>query len=208
MSKSVFALAAAILISLPCLAIADVYPNASVPLPPGVTPQRLSPRQIFHWLDTNHDGYLSLNEFLAAPWIKNKQQAARFFRWMDTNHDGLVSLEEFLAAYARYSGSSGYWVRTAYPWAWACWRPWRYGWYWQGGWHRHGGTWGGYAGNPHPRAVGSHHAGRNHAGKHAGAGKHHHAAKHVKKPAKPKHHGKHKGHGHGHGHAGSHSKHR
>ena len=108
MSRTTFALVAAVLISLPCAARADVYPNIPAPVPPGATPQRLSPRQVFYWLDTNHDGYLTLNEFLAAPWIKNKRQAALFFRWMDTNHDGLVSLPEFLAAYARYCGGSGY----------------------------------------------------------------------------------------------------
>ena len=84
-----------------------VYPSIPVPVPQGVTPQRMSLRQVFHWLDTNHDGYLTLNEFLAAPWVKNKQRATRFFRWMDTNHDGRVSLPEFLAAYARYCAGSG-----------------------------------------------------------------------------------------------------
>ena len=142
MSKTMFALAVAVLISLPSAVVAQVYPNVPAPVPPGAAPQRPSPRQVFNWLDTNHDGFLSLNEFLAAPWIKNKQRAARFFSWMDTNKDGRVSLEEFLAAYARYCGDGGYWIRTAYPWAWTCWRPWRYGWYWQNGWHRrpaHGG---------------------------------------------------------------------
>ena len=145
MSRRLLGLATAILIALPCAAMADVYQTIPVPASPGTTPQRLSPRQVFRWLDANHDGFLSLNEFLAAPWIQNKRQATRFFRWMDTNHDGLVSLQEFLAAYTRYSGSDGYYIRVAYPWAWTCWRPWRYGWYWQSGWHRRPGVWPGYA---------------------------------------------------------------
>ena len=205
MSRTRFALAAAILIFLPCVAMADVYPGVPAPLPPGATPQRLSPTQVFHWLDTNHDGFLSLDEFLAAPWLKNKQRAARFFRWMDTNKDGLVSLPEFLAAYTRYCGESGYWVRSAYPWAWTCWRPWRNGWYWQGGWRHRPRAWRGNAAYPHRHVAGPHRPGRHHAGKHAGPGRHHHAGKHAKS-ARPKHHGKHKGHGHA--HARSHSKHR
>ena len=147
MSRTMLALASAMLISLPGAAMAEVYPSIPAPLP-GATPQRLSPRQVFYWLDTNHDGFLSLNEFLAAPWVKNKQRAARFFRWMDTNKDGRVSLQEFLAACTRYCGDSGYWVRTAYPWAWSCWRPWRYGWYWQSGWHRRPGAWRGIPRSP------------------------------------------------------------
>jgi hypothetical protein len=199
-----FALATAILISLPSAATAQVYPSVPAPVLPGAAPQRLSPRQVFHWLDTNHDGFLSLGEFLAAPWIKNKQRATQFFYWMDTNKDGRVSLEEFLAAYTRYRGDGGYWIRTAYPWAWNCWRPWRYGWYWQGGWHRRPGVWGGYAGHVHGRVARPYHHGW-HAGHHPG--RHHHAGKHVR-PPRSKHHGNHKGHGHAHGHARSHSHHR
>lgn len=196
---------AAILISLPYAAMADVYPGVPAPLPPRVTSQRLSPRQVFCWLDTNHDGFLSLDEFLAAPWVKNRQRATRFFRWMDTNHDGLVSLQEFLAAYANYCGSSGYWVQAAYPWAWTYWRPWRYGWYWQGGWHRRPGGWRGYAAHAHRYAAGPHHPHRRAAGPHHP--RRHHAGKHVR-PPKARHHAKHRGHGHGHGHGGSHAKHR
>src|ERR1035438_857403 len=50
MSRNVLGFAAAILISLPCAAMADIYPNAVVS--PGAAPQRLSPRQVFRWLDT------------------------------------------------------------------------------------------------------------------------------------------------------------
>ena len=94
---------AAILISLPGLAWGDNYPSPEPAPPPVVAPHRLTPRQVFRLLDANHDGFLTLNEFLAAPWLKSKQRATRFFFWMDTNKDGLVSLPEFLAAYTRYS---------------------------------------------------------------------------------------------------------
>lgn len=202
MSRSIFGLAAAVLISLPCAARADVYPGTPAPVSPGVTPQRLSPRQIFQWLDTNHDGFLTLREFLAAPWVQNKQQARNFFRWMDTNHDGLVSLREFLAAYTVYSGSNGYSIQVVYPWAWSYWRPWRYGWYWHGGWYRRPGVWPEYAVIPY------------HAVRHVGPVKHHYAVANVKPPKvnhrsghtgryavthirspKAKHHGGHTGHG-------------
>ena len=116
MLKPLSVLVTAVCFALPCAAWADVYPVPSVPLPAGPAPQRLSPRQVFHLLDTNHDGFLSLQEFLSAPWIKNKPRAARFFRWMDTDRDGLVTLPEFLAAYARYRGPSGYTIQVAYPW--------------------------------------------------------------------------------------------
>lgn len=173
MSRSILGFAALFLISLPCAAMADVYPGIPVPAPPGVTPQRLSPRQVFHWLDTNHDGFLTLNEFLAAPWVQNRQQATRFFYWMDTNRDGLVSLPEFLAAYSHYSGNNGYSVQVAYPWAWVCWRPWQYGWYWQSGWHRRPGVWPEYASGPH------------HVVKHVGPVKHVGSVKHFHPVAEP-----------------------
>ena len=205
MSKTTFGWAAAILISLSGAAMADVYPITPGPIAPGATPQRLSPRQVFQWLDTNHDGFLTLDEFLAAPWVKNKQRAVQFFQWMDTNKDGLVSLPEFLAAYSRYCGSNGYSVRVAYPWAWTYWRPWRYGWYWQSGWHRRPGVGRGYAAHPRAHALRTHHVVKHSRPRmHAHPGKHPHAGKHVK-PPKPRHHGKHQGHGHG--HSRSHGKH-
>jgi hypothetical protein len=146
MLKTTLVLAAAILVlnSLSGPARAENYP-VPVPAIPGAAPHRVTPRQVFAWLDTNHDGYLTMGEYLAAPWITNQAQARRFFHWMDANKDGVVSLPEFLAAYNAYSGTSGYAVRTAYPWAWTFWRPWQYGWYWNSGWHRRPGNWPGYA---------------------------------------------------------------
>jgi hypothetical protein len=153
MSKATMSFAAMILLSLPCAAVADNYPVPPTPVVPGVVPSRSTPRQVFAFLDTNHDGYLTLGEYLSAPWITNKAQAQRFFYWMDTNKDRYVSLPEFLAAYQTYIGSSGVTVRTAYPWAWCFWRPWRYGWYWQTGWHRAPGAWPAYAVQPRVHVV-------------------------------------------------------
>ncbi|MGA2253850.1 MAG: EF-hand domain-containing protein [Thermoguttaceae bacterium] len=211
MSRNILGWTAMILISLPCAAMADVYPSIPVPGAPGLTPQRLSPRQVFRWLDTNHDGFLTLNEFLAAPWVQNRPQATRFFRWMDTNNDGLVSLPEFVAAYTRFSGSSGYYVQLAYPWAWIYWRPWQYGWYWHSGWHHRPGVWQGYAGHAHLYTAGPHHVVKQvgpvthaHPVHHIKAVTHAHAARHVK-AVTHKSHGSHAGHAHaGHAHQGHH----
>ncbi len=208
MSRSILGLGVLFLIAMPCAAVADVYPSLPVPLPASVTHQRLLPRQVFHWLDTNHDGLLTLREFLAAPWVQNKQQATRFFRWMDTNKDGLVSLQEFLDAYARYSASNGNSVRVAYPWAWTYWRPWQYGWYWHNNsWYRRPGVWSEYVTGPHRvvRHVGM--AAHSHSvAKSSRPVKHSHSVakssrpvKHshsVAKSSRPKHSGSHKGHNH------------
>jgi EF-hand domain pair len=227
MSRVTLAIAAAFLFSAPCLALAQNYPLAPAPLPPTAA-GRPSLTSIFQWLDTNHDGFLTLQEFLAAPWVKNKAKAAEFFSWMDTNHDGRVSLPEFLAAYKLYSGPSGYTVRTTYPWALAYWRPWRYGWSWHAaGWHP--GWTGGWAyAAPkahthavvvnhragHPYHVAKHASGKGHKGKgHKSTGHKGHVGKHPKHHAKHakghkgKHHG-HKGHAHkGHGHKAGHKHH-
>jgi len=216
MSRTFFAFSAVFLLSVPAAALADAYPVVPAPLPPGAPAAPPTLVQIFHWLDRDHDGYLSLDEFLAAPWVKNKAQAARFFYWMGTNKDGLVSLREFLAAYRLYSGPSGYTIRVAYPWAWCYWRPWRYGWYWHGGW-QHGAGYGyavagrGRAG--HGRAVQvrrpAKQPGRAVRPRPAKHPKPH--AKHVQthKPAKAKHAGHAKSRGKAHGKAGGHGgKHR
>jgi hypothetical protein len=190
MSKTGFCFATVIMASATGAAMAADYPIVPPVPAPRTTPQRLSRRQVFQRLDVNHDSFLTLEEFLAAPWIKNKQRAREFFYWMDTDKDGLVSLQEFLAAYARYYCDSGYCVRVTYPWAWACWRPWRYGWYWHNGWRHRPGAWLGYAGRRHPVVGGSHHPAKRVG--HPWAGRH---VKHAKVP-KRGHHGKHKGRGH------------
>ena len=181
MSRTITSLAAAILVFAPCAARADypyLPPPVPAPVPRQAPPHRPTLVQIFNWLDTDHNGYLTLDEFLAAPWIKNKARAAKFFYWMDTNKDGLVSLPEFIAAYRRYCGPNGYAVRVAYPWAWACWRPWHYGWYWHGGW-RHRVPASGW--RPGYAAAGQHRVVRvHHSAKHPGPGGHPHAVKHPK----------------------------
>ena len=217
MSKLAFRFAFVILVSMPCMALADGYPVVpSPPIPKAASPGFL-PRQVFHWLDTNHDGFLTLDEFLAAPWVKNVQPAKKFFYWMDTNHDGLVSLDEFLAAFVRYCSGPNENVRITYPGGWTYWRPWRYGWYWHNGWHRKPGVWRGYANrfhfrgghtiyNPPPRHYAN-------ASYHPHGGHPHHPAKHFvhRRPVKHVHHetssrphGNHRGHGHPGSHAHRH----
>jgi hypothetical protein len=150
---------------------------------------------MFHWLDTNHDGFLTFNEFLAAPWVANKQQARRIFQRMDTNKDGLVNMQEFLAVYGFQTqdyvvsypyvyGANRYCAAPVYPWGY--WWLWRSGWYWHSGWHRRTSGSRTYAGYPwvsRPQNFVNH----------GGRGGHLHSVGHVRLPA---HHGTHIGHGH------------
>ena len=201
MSRSVIGLAAAILVSLSQAAVADGYPLVPRPTTPGAISQRLSPRQVFQLLDTNHDGVLSLNEFLAAPWVRNPQRATRVFRWMDTNHDGLVSLQEFLAAYNCCYSIDENSLQAAYPWAWVYWRPWSCGWYWNNGWCRRAGDWG-YAWHRHKGRHGRPGHWRGRSGHSHHVGRPHRHAKHVKHPGRGRHirhrgrHGVHRRHAH------------
>jgi hypothetical protein len=60
--------------------------------------QRPPPEEVFKKLDTNNDGWLSLDEFKAGH--KGQQdpaKAAAAFKAMDKNSDGKVTLEEFKA---------------------------------------------------------------------------------------------------------------
>ena len=57
---------------------------------------------LFDILDSNNDGYISLEEFkayifVAAPGT-SEAEAVHSFNTIDTNNDGVISLEEFLAA--------------------------------------------------------------------------------------------------------------
>ena len=196
MSRTIFVLAAAILDFPSLCGHGGWLSHHTLARGPKRVLWPMSPRHVFHWLDTNHDGFLTLSEFLAAPWITDKAQATAFFQWLDTNHDGRLSLQEFLAGYAIYRGNRGYLIRVAYPWAWSCWQPWNYGWYWHTGWHRRPGSWPAYTVHVVPHAHHPYHAVVRHVahGKHPHPAKGHHTARHHAK-AKPKHHASHKGHG-------------
>ena len=59
----------------------------------------MTPEEAFKKLDTNNDGFLSKEEFLASPRAKKDPAAAeKRYDAMDTKKDGKVTLEEFKAA--------------------------------------------------------------------------------------------------------------
>ena len=61
----------------------------------GQTKPKLTQEQIFEKKDTNHDGFLSKEEFMAHK--KKPAKAEKHFAKMDTNGDGKLSLAEFTA---------------------------------------------------------------------------------------------------------------
>ncbi len=221
MSKLRFCLTTLMLVSFSAAAMAIEPPATAAQVVRPVKRPHPSPTQIFQRLDKNHDGLLTLDEFLAAPWVKNKARAEKLFVWMDTNKDGRVSLQEFLAACARQTRDyttvqngylacgSSYVVQLGYPCGWNyCW-PWRYGWYWNNGWNHRPGAWWGWGydhwrqGHPYRHAGHyGHHNGHGHRNGPAHRGHHPHG--HHKGPGHRGHHPHghrgHHGHGHGHGH--------
>ncbi len=69
---------------------AQVQPNPTPVLkPPGATPPPARP-SAFDEIDTNHDGFISRDEFLAA-------QKKRFDEF-DTNHDGKIDAKEIASS--------------------------------------------------------------------------------------------------------------
>jgi len=88
------------------LALADDKPEApaggeSKPAAPaadnGAKPKR-DPADLFKKLDTNGDGKISLDEFLAGPMgKKDPEKAKEIFKKKDKDGDGFLTLEEFSA---------------------------------------------------------------------------------------------------------------
>jgi Ca2+-binding EF-hand superfamily protein len=83
------------------LAVAAVLVTASAAAP--VPPLEQSRRQHFERLDTNHDGKVSREEFL-APWQRHREIAEKQFRQFDKNGDGYLSPEEYLPARKKAPG--------------------------------------------------------------------------------------------------------
>lgn len=70
--------------------------------PPGGPEGRPNPEEIFKHLDTNSDGSISKEEFLAGPRAqKDPEKAGKRFDELDKDKDGKLSKEEFLAGAAR-----------------------------------------------------------------------------------------------------------
>lgn len=77
------------------LAFAVVAPAASMAQE---TKPKMDPEKVFKRRDTNGDGSISEDEFLApAKEDKQKEQLKKRFGKIDTNGDGKVSLDEFKA---------------------------------------------------------------------------------------------------------------
>ena len=82
------------------LRAADEKKPETKPAPPAAGEKgKHDPEEAFKNLDTNKDGFLSKEEFLAGPRAKkDPAKAEEHFKAMDKNGDGKVSLEEFKAA--------------------------------------------------------------------------------------------------------------
>jgi len=86
------------------LALADDKPAAPAPAP-GAAPAagdaakpKRDPAEVFKKLDTNSDGKISLEEFLAGPaGKKDAEKAKENFKRRDKDNDGFLTLEEFTA---------------------------------------------------------------------------------------------------------------
>jgi hypothetical protein len=95
---------AALALVQPVLADDTTPPTTPPSTPPAKPPgaERHNPAEYFKKLDTNNDGFLSKEEFMAraekAPDpAKAKARLEERFTSLDTNKDGKISLEEFIA---------------------------------------------------------------------------------------------------------------
>jgi hypothetical protein len=83
------------------LAAAAVLVAAAAAAP--VPPLEQSRRQHFARLDTDHDGKVSREEFL-APWRQHLEIAEKQFRQFDKNGDGYLTPEEYIPAKKKAPG--------------------------------------------------------------------------------------------------------
>jgi len=94
--KSLPAILAAL--ALTTAAYAEDKPAAATPAATPAAHEKKSPEEVFKKLDTDGDGFISLDEFKASPrGQKDPAKAEEAFKKADTNGDGKLSLEEFKA---------------------------------------------------------------------------------------------------------------
>jgi len=67
--------------------------------------QRMSCQDRFDALDSNHDGKLTLQEFMAAPHHRGNPE--EMFKAMDVNGHGYLTKDEFCSGRGRHRGGMG-----------------------------------------------------------------------------------------------------